>query len=96
MSFNEPDGPRQEGSRHPTSVFELAQRFQKQIAEHRFPKLGKDAKGSLAISGGLATFPWDGMNAEDLLRKADLLALESKRAGKNAITLGQGAQSHAT
>lgn len=94
--FNEPDGPRQEGSRHPTSVFELAQRFQKQIAEHRFPKLGKDAKGSLAISGGLATFPWDGMNAEDLLRKADLLALESKRAGKNAITLGQGAQSHAT
>lgn len=89
--FNEPEGPRQEGSRHPATVFQLAQRFQQQILQHRFPKLGDCAPGTLTISGGLATFPWDGATPEELLIRADQLSLESKRQGKNAITLGPGA-----
>jgi GGDEF domain-containing protein len=54
----------------------------------RFPKLGLDAPGTLSISGGLATFPWDGTDALSLLRHADQLALQSKREGKNLITFG--------
>ncbi|CAG0993333.1 Response regulator PleD [Phycisphaerales bacterium] len=85
------DPPRQEGSRHPADVFAIAQRFQQQILRHRFPKLLETTPGTLTISGGLTTFPWDGATPEDLLRRADQLAMQSKRAGKNAITMGPGA-----
>lgn len=90
--FHEPTGPRQPGSRHPSSIGQLAKRFQDAIAAHKFPKLGRDAPGSLTISGGLATFPWDGRSATDLLARADELLLQSKKAGKNAVTLGPGAE----
>ena len=56
----------------------------------KFPKLGLDAPGTLSISGGLATYPWDGQKPETLLRRADQLALQSKRKGKNVITMGPG------
>lgn len=90
--FDEPDGPRAAGSRPPESVYVLAKRVQRKIAERKFPKLGADAPGELTISGGLAAFPWDGHDAVTLLEKADELACQSKRQGKNAITLGPGAE----
>jgi len=89
--FHEPEGPRESTSRHPSSVFAIAKRFQKQICAHRFPKLLHEAPGTLTISAGLATYPWDGAEAESLLDRADQLALQSKQQGKNAITLGPGA-----
>jgi diguanylate cyclase (GGDEF)-like protein len=90
--FHEPEGPRVPGSRAPRDVSVIARRFQQQICAHKFPKLGSDARGGLTISGGLATFPWDGDSAESLLARADDLLLASKAAGKNAITLGPGAE----
>lgn len=89
--FHEPSGPRSATSRHPESVFQIARRFQQQVAAQRFPKLGLEAPGTLTISGGLATFPWDGRTAEELWDRCDKLMLESKAQGKNAITLGPGA-----
>jgi diguanylate cyclase (GGDEF)-like protein len=86
--FYEPEGPRQEGSRHPQSVFDIAQRFQQHVQQHKFPKMAGLAQGALTVSGGLATFPWDGMTVDDLVKSADDRALKSKRQGKNAITLG--------
>lgn len=86
--FHEPQGPRESGSRHPQSIFAIADRFQRQVSEQKFPKL-VDAPGPLSISGGLATFPWDGTTAAELLTRADQLALESKRQGKNVITIGR-------
>ncbi|MBL8764862.1 MAG: GGDEF domain-containing protein [Phycisphaerae bacterium] len=90
--FFEPTGPRQPASKPPSDIWRLATRFQRQICEHRFPKLGDQAAGTLTISGGLATYPWDGTSAQDLLDRADELALQSKRQGKNVITLGPGAR----
>lgn len=90
--FHEPEGPRDPLSKPPDSIAQLARRFQRQVLEHRFPKLGEQAPGNLTISGGLATYPWDGTTPEELIRRADELALESKRQGKNAILLGPGAQ----
>ncbi len=89
--FHEPAGPRVAGSTPPSSVFTITKRFQEQIKNQRFPKLGIEAPGTLTISGGLATFPWDGTSVGDLLRRADELAMESKRSGKNAIMFGPGA-----
>lgn len=90
--FDEPGGPRVRGSRPPESVYVLAKRVQHKIGEKKFPKLGDDAPGQLTVSGGLAAFPWDGHDAETLLKKADDLACDSKRRGKNAISLGPGAE----
>jgi len=89
--FDEPEGPRSPGSQPPTTVEQIARRFQKQICEHRFPKLAEDAPGTLTISAGLAAFPWDGATPDELVRAADGFALESKRQGKNALTVGPGA-----
>jgi diguanylate cyclase (GGDEF)-like protein len=86
--FNEPQGPRQEGSHHPKDIFILAQRFQQQLRQHRFPKLSDCLPGTLSVSGGLASYPWDGATPEQLLARADQNALQSKRQGKNAITFG--------
>ncbi|MBS0196935.1 MAG: GGDEF domain-containing protein [Planctomycetes bacterium] len=88
--FHDPEGPRKESSRNTVSVMEVAQRFQRQIKQHRFPKLADCAPGTLSISGGMATFPWDGTSPAELLAKADQLAMAAKRQGKNAITFGPG------
>jgi PleD family two-component response regulator len=73
-------------------VFQIARRFQDAIAAHKFPKLGREAPDTLAISGGLATYPWDGRTPVELLARADELSIQSKRSGKNCITLGPGAE----
>ncbi|MDX2016006.1 MAG: GGDEF domain-containing protein [Planctomycetota bacterium] len=86
--FDEPEGPRSNASRHPTDVLGLARRFQQQIASHKFPKLGSGLPSPLSVSGGLATFPWDGLTPDDLVRAADQRAIQSKQQGKNAMTFG--------
>jgi diguanylate cyclase (GGDEF)-like protein len=89
--FYEPQGPRQAHSAPPETVYQIATRFQQQVCNHRFPKLGQQAAGTLTISGGLASFPWDGHDAASLLEHADQLSMESKKQGKNALTFGRAA-----
>ncbi len=89
--FDDPSGARSPGGQHPRSIGAIARRFQRQICDHRFPALADDAPATLTISGGMATFPWDAADAESLVACADRLLLESKRRGKNVITLGPGA-----
>ncbi|MBX2851639.1 MAG: GGDEF domain-containing protein [Phycisphaeraceae bacterium] len=83
--------PRHLGSQHPNNVIGIAKRFQKAICEHKFPKLGEEAVGRLTVSGGLAGFPWDGRTTDELLARADAMAMRSKQQGKNAICFGPGA-----
>ncbi len=90
--FTDPSPPREPGSNHPTTVEVIASRFRDQVAKARFPKLGDDAPGSLSISGGLATFPWDATDVESLLKVADDRLLQSKRQGKNCVTLGPASE----
>ncbi len=91
--FYDPAGPRDPGQgQAPSEIGPIARRFQQQICRHKFPKLGGEAPGTLTISGGLAAFPWDGADVNSLLDRADELALQSKRLGKNVITLGPGAE----
>ncbi|MGD9688579.1 MAG: diguanylate cyclase [Phycisphaerales bacterium] len=90
--FYDAAGPRDPSSRPPEDPQTIARRFQQQIREHRFPSLGESAPGSLTVSAGLATYPWDGRSVSELLERADQFALQSKRAGKNAIRMGPGTE----
>ena len=91
--FWDAEPPRQPGSQHPETAYILADRFVKALSNHRFSFLKSEAKGTLTISGGLATFPWDGQTCRELLRHADMALREAKRSGKNAIYIVGGKKS---
>ena len=78
---------RSAGLEHPREPIFMAGRFCKEIEQAAFEYIGPKGKGALTISGGLATFPIDAKNAEELLKKADMAMLEAKRSGKNRIYL---------
>ncbi len=89
--FWDAEPPRRPDSRHPDNVQDVAKRFLGALARHEFPSLGPEAKGVLTISGGLATYPWDGRSCRELLRHADAALRQAKQSGKNAIYLvGEG------
>ncbi len=89
--FWDAEAPRQPNSEHPANVRMMTERFQRAICQHKFPKLLEEARDTLTISAGLAGFPWDGRTPEELLAKADEMAMQSKRQGKDAVTFGPGA-----
>ncbi len=78
---------RSAGLEHPREPIFMAERFCSELEQAGFDFIGPKGKGSLTISGGLATFPADGDTAEELLEKADMAMLEAKRSGKNRIYL---------
>ncbi len=78
---------RQPDSQHPRSVLNIAQRFRKAVAEHPWNTDGGPIAGRLSISGGLATFPWDASNLEQIMAVADGELMRAKSMGKNAIVL---------
>ncbi len=90
--FWDNEKPRKPNSEHPQDVVAAARRFQDAICSHRFPKLMDKAVGRLTVSGGLASFPWDGRTPCELLARADAMAMQSKKQGKNAITFGTGSK----
>jgi len=85
--FWDPGGPREAGSKHPREALAVLDRFTVALRTLAFPRLGPSGMGRLTISGGLATFPWDGATVESLISKADEALLAAKRAGKNRIFL---------
>lgn len=87
--FWEPTGPRSLGSQTPRSAEELARRFQEKLASAAFPALAHEAPGSLAVAGGVATYPWDGHDRKALMAHADALLRAAKRSGANAILFGR-------
>lgn len=89
--FWDHEAPRRPQSHHPTEVPQAAERFRRAVCTHKFPKLLDEAPGTLTISGGLASFPWDARTPSELLERADAMLLQSKRQGKNVITFGPGA-----
>ncbi len=74
-------------SAHPRHALFMAERFRRQLSDSDLSSLGAEGKGTLTISGGLASFPQDGRTAEELFEKADRAMLEAKRSGKNRIVI---------
>lgn len=74
-------------SHHPDEATIICERFRREINDAPLPALGVTGKGQLSISGGLATFPRDGSNVNQLFERADQALLEAKRSGKNRVIL---------
>ena len=72
---------------HPKEAIFIAKRLIRELEKAELHLLGPEAKGVLAISGGLATFPRDGSTMQELFNKADKALLDAKRSGKNRIYL---------
>jgi two-component system cell cycle response regulator len=93
--FWEKEGPRQPKdakpvmpSKPPQSPLLVFQRFKRLMATQQFPGLGATGKGVLTISGGLASFPWDGRDVAELINAADqALVKGAKQGGKDRIFL---------
>ncbi len=94
--FWEKEGPRQprdpkpnaNPSRLPNEIEAILKRFCRLIASPDFKGLGSTGKGRLAISGGLAVFPYNAQDMESLIAAADKdLMFRAKTAGKNSIYL---------
>jgi diguanylate cyclase (GGDEF)-like protein len=85
--FWDSQDPRIEGSQHPEQPMDVMRRFQEAIKEHDFGVFGPQAKGTLTISAGLATYPWDAATTKDLLAASAAALHEAKKHGKDYIHL---------
>ena len=83
---------RSAAAEHPREAIFVAKRFRKDLKRAELHLLGPEGRGVLTISGGLATFPYDGVTIQELFEKADEALLEAKRSGKNRIYLVGKAQ----
>jgi diguanylate cyclase (GGDEF)-like protein len=72
---------------HPREPIFIAKRFQHALENANLDLLGPGGKGVLSISGGLASYPYDGDTVEQLFEKADEALLDAKRSGKNRVYL---------
>lgn len=78
---------------HPKEAIFIAKRFRRELNKAKLPLLGEEGKGVLTISGGLASFPRDGLTIQQLFGQADKALLDAKRSGKNRIYLVGKSQS---
>lgn len=93
--FWEKEGPRlpKDGkpvmpAKPPQTPRQIFERFRRLMSSQEFPGLGPTGKGVLTISGGLASYPWDGRQVEELIHAADkALVLGAKQGGKDRIFL---------
>ncbi len=65
------------------SAWGLAERLRQAVEKFPFPGENIQPNGSLTISLGLASFPEDGRNKQDLIARADKALYQAKKAGKN-------------
>lgn len=80
--------PRRPNSEHPSDPAQAAQRLRRAIASNAFPKLGDQAPGALTIAGSLASYPWDGRTADELLVVAQQRMQLAKQQGVHVVTVG--------
>ncbi|MBI5893406.1 MAG: diguanylate cyclase [Deltaproteobacteria bacterium] len=63
----------------------LAERIRKNIAEHPFPFRETQPMGTISVSAGVAAFPADSKNIDDLIKKADKALYRAKDEGRNRV-----------
>ncbi len=88
--FWDAEGAREPGSSQLHHAHAVLDRFVESLRNVDIPEVTEKGGGKITISGGLATYPWDGSTRDELLKKADDALLKAKRAGKNRVfVIGQ-------
>lgn len=64
----------------------FARKLTEAITSYPFKNKKKQPLGTISISGGMASFPENGRDIEELLKKADIALYASKKAGRGRIT----------
>jgi diguanylate cyclase (GGDEF)-like protein len=67
-----------------------AEKIRQVIENHNFPFADKQPLGRMSISGGVAEYPHDGLDAPSLLHAADAALYEAKRQGRNRVLRASG------
>jgi diguanylate cyclase (GGDEF)-like protein len=62
------------------------EKIRKIIENYPFRHREKQPLGYISVSGGIASFPFDGNSIESVIRCADEALYESKRSGRNMVT----------
>jgi len=65
----------------------VAERARSRIEDHVFSKTAKGPRPTLTVSMGIATFPADAGNTDELIRHADSALYVAKTLGKNRVHL---------
>ena len=63
----------------------MAERIRTKVSRHNF----LNGRIKLTVSGGISSYPEDGVNYTELIQQADTYLYAAKRAGRNKI-LGYG------
>jgi diguanylate cyclase (GGDEF)-like protein len=72
--------------------YEQAEKVRKTIAATRLQHGEKQPLGMISISGGVASFPKDGTSVSELIQLADEALYQSKKGGRNRVTLYKGVE----
>ena len=68
-------------------AMKIAETLRKKIEEHEFP--AQDGTLKVTISMGVATFPTNVTEKDDLIKQADLALYEAKDSGRNQVKLSE-------
>lgn len=66
-------------------ALKLADKIRGIVSRHEF--VGREGPVHVTFSAGISSIPQDGLDATDLLKKADEAMYRSKRSGKNCVTV---------
>ncbi len=64
---------------------ERVEQIRRSVADLRIPIPRRTEVGGVTISAGIATYGYDGTNAEDLLDRADARLFQAKEGGRNLV-----------
>jgi len=67
----------------PEKVLEKLEPVRQVIEDHAFTF--KDQRARITLSTGVASYPWDGRNREELVTAADAALFKAKQKGKNRV-----------
>jgi diguanylate cyclase (GGDEF)-like protein len=72
-----------------TQGMAAAEKIRSLLAKHPFPFAEKQPLGCISISGGVAEYPFHGLDAAGLLHASDEALYEAKRSGRNRVLLAK-------
>jgi diguanylate cyclase (GGDEF)-like protein len=67
------------------TAWEVAERIRRRLSADVFPYRGKPEGGQVTLSAGVATFPVDAANEEELVSRADKSLYQAKNNGRNQV-----------